>query len=251
MLEKLLKIGRYVKNGNLNLFDASRLVIFEDNLEITVRARLINHRITLRRRGSSDINVFDQIFSDRSYDLKWHEPRYIIDAGANIGASTAFFAKQYPDAQIAAVEPSSENLKILARNVSNLPNVRVFDNGLYSKSVPLRIRNPTCGREWAYQVEECSDEEREVAGISVEEIMSQMSFPHVDILKIDIEGAEREVFLNGYSSWLNKINTIVIELHDFVLPGCSQVFFAALKSMDPFEMTISGENIVIRRINQI
>ena len=87
------------------------------------------------RPGSSDEGVIRQIFANREYDLarlRRHEEigRFfrdqftqgrrplIIDAGANIGASAAYFALTYPTAIIAAIEPDLGNFELLRRNVS-------------------------------------------------------------------------------------------------------------------------------------
>jgi hypothetical protein len=49
---------------------------------------------------------------------------------------------------------------------------------------------------------------------------------HIDILKVDIEGSEKEVFENS-STWIDRIRVIVIELHDRYKKGCSQAVWRA------------------------
>jgi hypothetical protein len=67
--------------------------------------------------------------------------------------------------------------------------------------------------------------------------------PHIDILKLDIEGSEKEVFETGYEHWLPKINILIIELHDKMKKGCSRAVFNAISKYD-FSFDIKGENII-------
>ena len=57
----------------------------------------------------------------------------VVDVGANAGASSVYFAHHYPDAQIHSVEPGSEILEYLRRNVADLPNVTVHPIGLHAE----------------------------------------------------------------------------------------------------------------------
>jgi hypothetical protein len=56
--------------------------------------------------------------------------------------------------------------------------------------------------------------------ISMRTLMSEMRMPSVDLLKVDIEGAEREVFEN--CDWMQDIRCLMIELHDRFRPGCTE-----------------------------
>ena len=95
--------------------------------------------IWLRYQGS-DASVLNQVFAGREYDLarfpqnsridealerilvRGKRPT-IIDAGANIGVSSIWFALRYPAATIIAVEPDSNNLAVARRNVTHFPNI--------------------------------------------------------------------------------------------------------------------------------
>lgn len=102
-----------------------------------------------------------------------------------------------------------------------LPNVQFFERGLYRDEAHLRIKNPSCGMELAFQVEACDKHTSEFAGISLDVLMNEIKFPFIDLLKIDIESAELELLDRGRSEWINLVNMVVMELHDFIKPGCS------------------------------
>ena len=84
-----------------------------------------------------------------------------------------------------------------------------------------------------------------MSAVTIPGILREMDAARIDILKLDIEGAEYELFKTGAESWLGAIRQIVIELHDRYRPGCSQVFYAAIGRF-PFAQEIRGENIFIK-----
>jgi hypothetical protein len=84
----------------------------------------------------------------------------------------------------------------------------------------------------------------EVRGMTVDTIMKEEGIEHIDILKIDIEGAEREVF-GDTSSWIGKVDALIIELHDRMKPGCSRSFYEGSKGFD--NKWLRGENVYLTR----
>lgn len=63
------------------------------------------------------------------------------------------------------------------------------------------------------------------------------------ILKMDIEGAEKEVFSN-HPVWMSKIGMIVIELHDKIKVGCNRAFYLATDDFVKSEFR-NGENVFL------
>ncbi len=124
--------------------------------------------VTLRL-DNSDADVFRQVFRYREYDLKgtgqW--PRVqaayeallaagkrpiIIDAGANVGASTLYFATTYPEAIVVAIEPDAENLELCRRNTRSCPNVRLVEAGLGGEAGLVELRGGENG-SWSIMTE--------------------------------------------------------------------------------------------------
>ena len=87
-----------------------------------------------------------------------------------------------------------------------------------------------------------------VQGITIDKILKTNSLEKIDILKIDIEGAEREVFMDS-SSWIKKIDVLIIELHDRLKSGCSRSFYNGSNGFD--DEWMHGENIYMSRKNSI
>src|SRR5947199_5265011 len=73
-----------------------------------------NLTVVIRDNENSDATVFDEVFDRRYYDFALDfDPITILDVGANGGFSTLFFARRYPSATIACVEPMAENIRLL------------------------------------------------------------------------------------------------------------------------------------------
>ena len=92
----------------------------------------VQYPITLRN-GTSDHSVFLQIFLKEeyfySYDKNIHT---IVDAGANAGYATIYFASLFPNAEIIAIEPELENFKLLTKNTKRMAQVKTFMGALWS-----------------------------------------------------------------------------------------------------------------------
>ncbi|RYG28878.1 MAG: FkbM family methyltransferase, partial [Chitinophagaceae bacterium] len=170
-------------------------------------------------------------------------PKTIIDAGANIGLTSIYLANKFPDSLIVSLEPDEQNFKLLKDNVHAYPNVRPVLGGLWKKPAFLTIEDAKAGNN-AFTVKEVEADGPEVVkAFSVDGIMEMMGWATVDLLKIDIEGSEKEVFGTGNLPWLPKVKVLIIELHDRMVPGCSRAVFKAIASVD-FSMEVKGENLV-------
>ena len=103
------------------------------------------------------------------------------------------------------------------------------------------------GREWATQVREISrsnSDEDQVAGVDMPTLIAMNGGGYVDLLKVDIERSELELFSRGFERWLPKVRNICIELHG---RDCEEAFFGALATYD-YELQHSGELKVCRNI---
>lgn len=175
-----------------------------------LRLPSLAHPVAIRPR-SSDADVLHQVLVDRELDLPVPgEVRTVIDGGANNGITAAFFASRFPDALVIAVEPDEGNLAVLRRNTARYPNVAVVAGGLWSAPGLLRIVNPE-SEAWAFRCEPASDG----AGFrayTVAELLDLHGRDRCDILKLDVEGAERPI-LDASGGWIDRIGTLVLEAH--------------------------------------
>jgi FkbM family methyltransferase len=206
-------------------------------------------REVVLRCGTSDLRCMEKIFILQEYLAPYPtEPEIIVDAGANIGMATLFYAQKYPKAKILSIEPEDSNFEILKQNCGNLPNVSLMQAAVWNAESKLVIHDSNA-EKWCFNVLESPAGEPasspQVMAVTIPKIMQQLGVDHIDLLKLDIEGAEQELFKTGTESWLPHVRQIVIELHDRFRPGCAQIFYAAI-GQRVFTQEIQGENIFIR-----
>jgi FkbM family methyltransferase len=196
-------------------------------LHLRLKGRDID--VWLRPR-TTDVAVFRQVWKHGQNDLPLRSaPASIIDAGANIGLASLYFAVAYPGSRIVAVEPEQSNFALLKRNTRAFENVRAIRAALWSDNVTLVVTDPGAGKH-AFQVRGVQDAsggrssaEQRIEGVTVPEICRRENWTRVGLLKLDIEGAELEV-LNASSTWIEAIDVLAVELHDDLRPGCKEAF---------------------------
>jgi FkbM family methyltransferase len=205
----------------------------------------IARHVTIRN-GMTDLRCLQKVFVDEEYRLPFElRPRLIVDAGANIGMATIYFSHHYPDAQIVAIEPETANFELLRRNCVGLPNVILIQGALWPENRKLAIKNPTAD-SWTFRVAECNAESAtSVDAITIADVLERAGASHIDLLKIDIEGAELPLFSTGAKHWIDQVGTIAIELHDHLSPGCAQAFYSLLTTRQ-FVQQIRGENVFVK-----
>jgi FkbM family methyltransferase len=196
----------------------------------------------LHRRTRFDALAVRQCFADAQYDLpdgahgilvariyneileSGRQP-LIIDCGANIGASVLWFLARYPHAHIIAVEPAPDNAALLRRNCAGL-DVDVRQAGIAGEDGIAHLSNPgTSGM--GYQTHQ-SNAGPEIDMVAVATLLESTpaSLYTPFLLKVDVEGAEMDLF-SGDCSAINRFPLIILEPHDWLLPGrlSSQSFF--------------------------
>lgn len=204
------------------------------------------------RVGSSDVRVFHQIFIDREYEplCDLRDVRLVIDCGANVGYSSAYFLSRFPGSRVVAVEPDSGNYAMLARNLRAYGDrATSVQAGIWSANVPLKASRDRYrdGGEWSFQVRPAeADEEPDFRGVSIPSLLEDSGSSRISLLKMDIEGAEAVVF-RANVEWLDRVDAIAIELHDDSSFGkASDIFHEAIRDRG-FDVSHSGELTICRR----
>lgn len=192
------------------------------------------------RIGTSDHLVVHQVFTICQYEhfvCARADVRYIVDCGANIGCTAVALLHMFPNAKVLAIEPDPENFALLERNTAPYGDrVQAVRAAVWSEERNLTLASHTLGRgdEWGRRVHAAGG--GSVAGRTLSALLAQSGFPHIDILKVDIEGAEKDVFTRNHA-WLDLTRHLVIELHG---QGCDRVVTAALSGYR-HDRTLFGE----------
>lgn len=218
---------------------------------IAIRSPYVDHPIHFRI-NTTDASIYWQIFINREYDIPMSiRPKLIVDAGANVGYSAIYFAKRFPDAKIFALEPEKSNFEVLKLNTASYPNIFAVDKALWHETGKLSFFAPPASRAGAQKdgfhiALDHHDQDRtfDVECLTIAEILASTGQERIDLLKIDVEGAEKSIFANA-SGWIDKVDLIISEMHDRIVPGCSRAFYAATNDF-AFELH-KGENIIVSR----
>lgn len=168
----------------------------------------------------------------------------IIDCGANIGLASVWYANRLPRARIIAIEPDADNFAVLQKNIAPYAGqITALQGGVWPHSAHLRISNPDGGSA-AFRVEELAVmQPGALRGYSMDELCTLASDNSPLIVKIDIEGAQGELFAEN-TAWVGRTRLLALELDDWQMPwrGTSRSFFRCL-SQYPFDYLLGGESI--------
>lgn len=242
MLNSLHYLNRL--RQSFGIADAIRAFI---NLRITktgiIKVPFLKYPFRIRLNNHIDRATFHEVILRKEYflELKFH-PKTIIDGGANIGLTAVYFANEYPDAKIVSVEPDTDNYNLLKENAAPYPNITPVQSAIWSKKTWLKLVDTGRGAN-SFTVEECTEQPGAFYATSIIEIMKQQNWDVIDLLKLDIEGSEKEIFTNGYEEWLPKTRVVVVETHDRHLKGSSRAVFTAVSKYN-FSCRVQGLNLV-------
>lgn len=207
------------------------------------------------RIPSSDFPTYIQVFINKEYDFSVEkQPEVIMDAGANIGLASIYFTNKYPGSKIIAIEPERNNFELLKKNVAPYKNIIPIQAALWDKNEDIDLIDPGLGN-WGFMTKDNEIENistkfppaiisHKVKGCTIDKLMTDYKLNNIDILKIDIEGAEREVFRET-SSWINKVNALIVELHEGMKPGCLRSFYNGSNGFDTEWR--QGENVYLSK----
>ena len=197
------------------------------------------------RPKATDFTIMQNVFGAEYHfllDKATFHPKTILDAGSNVGMSSLLFALFYPKATVVAVEPQADNFDILQLNARRFGNIYVEKKGLWSKDTFLDVSAPDHNDEFhsgtlhlsaserqdAFTVREVSASESNVQAVSVESLLAQHHLQYFEMMKVDVEGAEKTLFdHHPYGTkgdpqgrdWLKGVKLLMAETHDRFVPG--------------------------------
>lgn len=205
---------------------------------IEVRLPQVPHPIVIRPT-KPDVLVLWQTFGLRQCAVPLpHAPKLILDAGANIGCTAVFLANTYPSARIVAVEPDAANAALAKTNCSTYPQVEIVEGAVWPRPVMLEIENPA-DESWAFRMRERPRDSAAhgMRGLTIDELSSGAQ---IDLLKVDIEGGEQQLFTEE-TQWLGRVGAMLIELHG---EDCTRAVASAARSSGFRALPPQGEYAV-------
>ena len=145
--------------------------------------------------------------------------KYVVDVGANMGATTLLFNRAFPDARILAIEPVEINYRYLLHNTRGIANITALKIAASNKRSMIKLSMPTTeqrpdlhrrfGNSGLYSIFGKDDEHSEtVQADTLDNIVTDK----VDFLKIDVEGAEALVYEGASRIMTEDRPVMVVEL---------------------------------------
>jgi FkbM family methyltransferase len=187
------------------------------------------------RLNSSDFCAYRDVLVMRSkpyLPVEEHfNPETIVDVGAHIGMASILFTKRYPRAKVIAMEPQPANFAALTKNTAVYPNIVPVKAALWKEDGEVMLGKSTAHPKGAFQIVESGGEK--VRAMKMETLMSETGIKTIDLLKMDIESAEKKVFEN--CGWLKDVGIVAIELHDRLEPGCREMTETAAQGFRHYE----------------
>ena len=229
-----------------------RFVIASGLAKKKVFALKIAGRDVLLRSATPDAKTAVANLTNEFAIVAEHIPsdaRLIVDAGGYIGTSALYFAKAFPKATVVVLEPSAENLEILRQNVAGVERIVVIEKALSATAAVVPLIDTGTG-EWGYSIAaDAARSGHNLLGQSVEtttlrEVLAVTHAQRIDLLKLDIEGSERELLAEGPSA-LAAVDALVCELHERISHGATRATMVATEGWRDF--AAGGEKIFCLR----
>jgi FkbM family methyltransferase len=177
--------------------------------------------VSLREVGS-DILTFNEIIREQVYRNVAARVRRcdtLIDLGANIGLASLYFGDRYPTCRLFAVEPNPDSYRMLVRNLKgpiDRGRCRTLRAAVWRSEKTLVADLVNDAHHYstfaACEAPAAQSHLDTMIGMPIRRIIAESRFENIDLLKVDIEGAEVELF-NGDLDWLKNVGAIAIEFH--------------------------------------
>ena len=221
----------------------AKRVGWHDGVSLKLHPANLLHPIVLRI-NSTDADVYRQVLVEEEYAAAIDQhAEIIVDCGANVGYTSAYLLSRFPDARVVAIEPFPANAEICRRNLAPYGRrATVIEAAVWSHNGRL-VLDHAGGNEWGVRVR--TARAGEVGDIEAIDLPS-LGLNHIDLLKVDIEGSEANLFANGTDRWLPRVSNIAIELHG---TECQERFRSAMAGYRYMPLR-SGELTICRDISQ-
>ena len=161
----------------------------------------------------NDLVIFDKIFDE----LK-EKKLLIIDCGSNIGCSTNYFINSFSNSRVISIEPDQDNFFLLKKNVQSDSAV-LINSAISNENFSYQVIDNKDNRAKSIIKTDQDDKKKTITINQILKEKKNENF-HPFLIKIDIEGHEKDLF-NSNTEWFDKFDIVIIEIHDWMIPGKS------------------------------
>lgn len=169
------------------------------------RVKLHNNTVTFRK-GEEVLHAYREIYRDGIYTFPSSSATpLILDCGAHIGMSVIFFKQLFPSSKVIAFEPDQENFGLLQENASQFKDITLVQKAVW-------IHNDGVSFEQTGDMSSHINEQVTAAVKTPSARLYDYLDQPVDMLKMDIEGAEIDVLLDCKDR-LHNVKNMFVEFH--------------------------------------
>jgi FkbM family methyltransferase len=216
--------------------------------------------IHIQGRGEEDAVSIIQIFIAEFYRLTQLGARYedlienyrhilesgkqpiILDCGANIGLTSLYFSRQFPQAKVVSIEPDKLNCDFATANTKK-NNVDVIRAAVGSEAGKCDIADTSVDSN-SYQISVQAEGRGDVVLLTINQILTDYGDTYTPfIIKIDVEGFENQIFQKN-TEWVPLFYLMIVELHDWMLPKeANALNFLKVVSAENRDFHFYNENV--------
>jgi FkbM family methyltransferase len=203
-----------------------------------IKLRYFNHPLVVRCRTSDTWAVWDLLYKGEYSPLKPLQRRVVVDCGANVGMFFVSLLRESPEGleRYIGIEPDVESFKLLERQVAlcgAINKVTLHNVAIYDKDTLVQF-DDSSDRDWEHRVSPSG--RKQIRASSLPSLLDSAGVQECDLLKVDIEGSEKELF-GSIGDWKHRVKAIVCELHKEL----SYDWFAGLMSAAGFTPFPAGQ----------
>jgi FkbM family methyltransferase len=227
LIKKIVPDSLLKKRHLVNILSSIKVIDSYKLIAGGIQIKISKMQILLRNQSHSDINVFKQIFENEEYKVIYEilnslgQNNYsMIDAGANIGLTTLYLSDKLANFKSILIEPDKNNFDQLIGNIGQndfFLDATCINKALSSSSKKMFSLANNFRDELDWSIRTLEDEFGTVESIDLYDLVNQFPETPIDLLKMDIEGGEFEIFSNDKDcTFLKHFKVVAIEIHDEV-----------------------------------
>lgn len=184
-----------------------------------VNVKGVKQCFLIRVKNKIDRNVLEYVFFQKYHlppiEMQLRKDAVILDFGSNIGCTLVDFKLRYPTAKIFGYEMHPNNFEIAKSNINGLNGVNIFNEAVWTSKGFVSFSKKNLTDAFAISKEIISEGDTiKIHSVSILDIIQNNGLAIVDFIKMDIEGAELDIFDHSDVSWLNHVLSMNIEFHN-------------------------------------
>lgn len=214
------KLGYGAKTPNDVGADKYVFEPYNDEL-LALHIKEIQSKIFVRRNSPTDKEVLAYVFGNTNgrYHLpppsiKLSNHCTILDLGSNIGLTIVHFKNVYPNSRVIGYEMDSSNYNIAKINCAEYSDVTLYNEAVWIHNETISYRSNINPDSFSINSSNNNSvESTTVKAVRLMDIIEKNAVENIDYLKMDIEGAEMNIFQEKDLTWMRHVNAMNIEVH--------------------------------------